>query len=169
MILAYNRMSKRSPPKRSLQQGRVCSPAAASTIQSLSLSTVPHVRNKFFQKMVNSKPSSIHTFSVLNRHGGVFFSLSLICLLTCLHTKASAQSRRDPIRLTHGPMLGMSTSNSVRVWGRTSEPGPFFVRYGTSANKLDLQSQPKVTTIEHDNTGIIVLEDLRADTTISFL
>ena len=117
-----------------------------------------------FRKPANRNPISIRIQSPFNRRGVAVLSLALGCLLMCFETEATAQSRRDPIRLTHGPMLGMSTSNSVRVWGRTSEPGPFFVRYGTSGDNLNQQSEPKLTTIEHDNTGIIVLEDLKADT-----
>ena len=77
---------------------------------------------------------------------------------------SSAQSARDPIRLTHGPMLGMVTSDSVRVWGRTSDEGEFEVRYGTVPEELDATSSPSETSIEHDNTGVVVLTDLQPDT-----
>ena len=40
------------------------------------------------------------------------------------------QANRDPIRLTHGPMLGHPTSESVRLWARTSDPGEIVVRFG---------------------------------------
>ncbi|MDC0976511.1 hypothetical protein OAR35_00305, partial [bacterium] len=33
------------------------------------------------------------------------------------------------ITITHGPMLGHVTSDSVRVWARTSEAGAFVVEY----------------------------------------
>lgn len=39
------------------------------------------------------------------------------------------KSSRDPIALTHGPMLGQPTATSIFVWGRTSDPGEFTVRY----------------------------------------
>jgi alkaline phosphatase D len=48
-----------------------------------------------------------------------------------------AAAQRDPIRLTHGPMLGKATAHSVAVWGRTSDPGEFVVHYGTIADRLD--------------------------------
>jgi phosphodiesterase/alkaline phosphatase D-like protein len=75
-----------------------------------------------------------------------------------------AAAQRDPIRLTHGPMLGQATAHSMAVWGRTSDPGPFEVHYGTDANRLDQVSQPATTTIDHDNTGVAQLNNLQADT-----
>jgi phosphodiesterase/alkaline phosphatase D-like protein len=76
-----------------------------------------------------------------------------------------AQTReRDPIRLTHGPMLGMPTDQSVRVWARTSDPGDFEVHYGTNPDQLNDISPSGSTSIEHDNTGFLVLEGLLADT-----
>jgi len=74
-----------------------------------------------------------------------------------------AMAQRDPIRLTHGPMLGRPTAHSVLVWGRTSDPGEFTVHYGTDAERLDQISRPAVTTIEHDCTGIATLSDLKPD------
>ena len=70
---------------------------------------------------------------------------------------------RDPIRLTHGPMLGHPTSSSVRVWARTSDSGEFQVLYGTEEAKLELISKPADTKIENDNTGYATLENLSPD------
>src|SRR5207302_5514513 len=67
---------------------------------------------------------------------------------------ATAAAQRDPLRLTHGPMLGKPTAHSISVWGRTSEPGQFTVRYGADAARLDQISKPATTTIDHDNTGV---------------
>ncbi|MCB1225721.1 MAG: metallophosphoesterase family protein, partial [Verrucomicrobiales bacterium] len=75
----------------------------------------------------------------------------------------SAFAERDPICLTHGPMLGNVTAHSVRVWGRTSDPGEFVVRYGTEEGKLDQTSEAAVTHIEDDNTGTVTLTGLKAD------
>lgn len=71
---------------------------------------------------------------------------------------------RDPIRLTHGPMLGNPTANSMSVWGRTSDPGEFLVHYGVDSDRLDQVSKPAVTTLAHDNTGVVRLEGLKSDT-----
>ena len=70
---------------------------------------------------------------------------------------------RDPMRLTHGPMLGNPTSDSVRVWGRTSDPGEFFVRYGVTEGKLAQISKAATTRIENDNTGYVTLKGLKSD------
>ncbi len=75
-----------------------------------------------------------------------------------------ARAERDPIRLTHGPMLGHATASSVRIWGRTSDAGEFVVRYGTSEADMNAVSKPASTTIEHDNTGVVQLEELTSDT-----
>ncbi|MCA8995541.1 MAG: metallophosphoesterase family protein, partial [Planctomycetaceae bacterium] len=81
----------------------------------------------------------------------------------CLGTN-SAFAERDPIWLTHGPMLGKPTAHSMAVWGRTSDPGEFVVHYGTSPDRLDQISAPGRTHIEHDNTGVAHLSDLKSDT-----
>ncbi|EMI16069.1 secreted protein, partial [Rhodopirellula maiorica SM1] len=47
-------------------------------------------------------------------------SLSLLWLIALILAgldTSVALAERDPIRLTHGPMLGMSTAHSVKVWG----------------------------------------------------
>jgi len=75
-----------------------------------------------------------------------------------------AQVTREPIRLTHGPMLGHPTAESVRVWARTSTPGPFVVKYGTLRSELDQTSEPVTTKIEDDNTGTVTLKGLKPDT-----
>ena len=67
---------------------------------------------------------------------------------------------RDPMRLTHGPMLGNPTSDTVRVWGRTSDSGEFFVRYGVTEGKLAQISKAATTRIENDNTGYVTLKGL---------
>ena len=76
---------------------------------------------------------------------------------------SSLDAARDPIRLTHGPMLGHPTSSSVRVWARTSDSGEFQVLYGTEEAKLELLSKPADTKIENDNTGYATLENLSPD------
>jgi len=71
---------------------------------------------------------------------------------------------RDPIRLTHGPMLGHVTDSTVRVWGRTSDAGEFIVKFGLAEDKLDQSSQPAITKIEDDNTGYVEVGNLKSDT-----
>ena len=83
------------------------------------------------------------------------FSIVLPCFAIVLfHSLASAQDRRDPIRLTHGPMLGQPTATSMVVWARTSEAGTFTVHYGTQPDPLDQISAPATTANDDDNTGV---------------
>ena len=78
--------------------------------------------------------------------------------------KPTAVDARDPIRLTHGPMLGAVTANSIRVWARTSDPGDFFVHYGVDENDLNTVSVAGSTSLAHDNTGVLVIDELQSDT-----
>tara|TARA_R110002049_G_scaffold2750_4_gene21990 strand:- start:173230 stop:175095 length:1866 start_codon:yes stop_codon:yes gene_type:complete len=75
-----------------------------------------------------------------------------------------SQQRRDPIRLTHGPMLGQPTATSVVVWARTSEAGEFTVRYGTEPDAMDQVSAVATTKNDDDNTGVAQLVGLKPDT-----
>ena len=64
--------------------------------------------------------------------------LSATLLVSSLLTLTpTARAERDPIRLTHGPMLGKPTSDSMSVWGRTSDPGEFVVHYGVDPKRMD--------------------------------
>lgn len=84
--------------------------------------------------------------------------------LLCFSVSASTADDGDPIRLTHGPMLGHITADSVRVWGRTSQAGEFQVHYGVDAANLDQQSGSATTTVGHDNTGVVTVQGLEPDT-----
>lgn len=95
-------------------------------------------------------------------HGAV--SAFLLAALVVVAGPASPAWGRDPIRLTHGPMLGNPTSHSMSVWGRTSDAGEFRVHYGTDAARLDQVSEPAETKIDHDNTGVAKLVGLKSDT-----
>ena len=70
--------------------------------------------------------------------------------------------------LTHGPLLGHVTADSVRVWGRTSRPGRLAVRYGQSRDRLEHLSSSVETGYDRDLTGVMVLDDLEPDTTYHF-
>lgn len=74
-------------------------------------------------------------------------------------------SQREEIRITHGPMLGRAGLSSMGVWARTSQPGTFRVRYGLQPDKLDQDSPPVATLLEQDNTGWVLLQGLKSDTT----
>lgn len=76
----------------------------------------------------------------------------------------TAAAPAQPVRITHGPMLGHVTSDSISIWARTSVPGEFRVRYGLSEQKLDLISGPVATSADHDNTGWAKLSGLQPNT-----
>jgi alkaline phosphatase D len=69
-----------------------------------------------------------------------------------------------PGRITHGPMLGHVTEDSVSIWVRTSTPSEFRVRYGVAADRLDQTSAGVRTSIDHDNTGWLKLTGLKPNT-----
>ncbi len=92
-------------------------------------------------------------------------SLRVVLLFgTLVAVAPRSWAERDPIRLTHGPMLGHVTDSSVRVWGRTSDPGRFEVRYGTAADRLDQTSPAAETVIGRDNTGVARVDGLEPGT-----
>ena len=92
------------------------------------------------------------------------FVITHICIVAGFFVESASAQDRNPIRLTHGPMLGHVTANSVRVWGRTSDPGQFMVKFGIDADKQSQTSQPTTTRIEDDNTGFLELTGLKPDT-----
>ena len=61
-------------------------------------------------------------------------------------------------------MLGHVTADSISVWARTSIPGQFRIRYGTSPERLDQLSAPVTTTFDSDNTGWARVTGLKANT-----
>lgn len=67
--------------------------------------------------------------------------------------------------VTHGPMLGKPEAHRMRVWARTERAGTFVVKYGLAEAALDQTSAVATTTLEHDYTGWVSLEKLKAGTT----
>ncbi|MCB9384853.1 MAG: alkaline phosphatase D family protein [Bryobacterales bacterium] len=63
------------------------------------------------------------------------------------------------VSITHGPILGRLSSDSIGVWARTSRPAEVTVFYGKSASRLDY-SRTFTTQPAKDNTGWILLESL---------
>ena len=68
------------------------------------------------------------------------------------------------VRITHGPMLGHVTADSVWIWARTSVPGEFRVQYGLAPGRLNQLSSPTVTSYDRDNTGWVRLTGLQPNT-----
>lgn len=84
-----------------------------------------------------------------------------IAVLLLLATQVSAA---EPLRITHGPVLGRPGSHSIGVWARTNRPGSFRVVYGTYPARLDLRSDRIATRSDTDNTGWTLLRDLKPNT-----
>lgn len=78
----------------------------------------------------------------------------------------SCQSHPDePLSpLTHGPLLGRQTSDSITVWARTETPETFEVRYGTQIGDYSMTSNLAKTALENDNTGTVKLSGLKPGT-----
>lgn len=81
---------------------------------------------------------------------------------------AGAVWAADPPTMTHGPILGRPAARSLAVWARTSRPAEFHVRLGRTGGKLDVRSQPVLTSFEHDLTGVAELTGLAPDTHYSY-
>jgi alkaline phosphatase D len=61
-------------------------------------------------------------------------------------------------------MLGHVTAESISIWARTSAPGQFQIRYGTSPDRLDQVSGATTTSYDRDNTGWVRIGGLRPNT-----
>ena len=72
--------------------------------------------------------------------------------------EAAGQTPDGP-RITHGPILGRVTSESIGIWARTSQPATVTVFYGKRASAVDT-SKTFQTKAENDNTGWINIESL---------
>ena len=84
--------------------------------------------------------------------------LAIILVLASCQTKPSG-----PLApLSHGPMLGRQTTDSITVWARTKNSSQFHVRYGLEEDLYVLKSEPVLTKLENDNTGTILLSNLES-------
>lgn len=70
--------------------------------------------------------------------------------------------------ITHGPILGHVTQNSIHIWGRTARPGEFRVRYGTDVNRMDQLSPAIKTSFDHDNAAWLEIPNLKPNTKYYF-
>jgi len=103
----------------------------------------------------------LQVWRILRTSGTSGLSLGIGLLLASL---AAAQAGREDNFITHGPILGRLSSEGIGVWARTSQPGEFAVRYGTSAEALDQLSEPVETELDHDNTGWVHITGLAPNT-----
>ena len=90
---------------------------------------------------------------------GVLVLLSFLILAAC-----QSQPEGPVGPLTHGPLLGRQTTDSITVWARTEREGQFHVRYSTEPDKFTAKSGIAKTNIDHDNTGTVTLKNLKHST-----
>ncbi len=84
------------------------------------------------------------------------------CYLACLMALLPlAFSQAQSSTITHGPILGNLTAQSVRIWARTSTPSALIVRYGEAPDGLFSGLAKGITLLRHDNTGWVELTDLQ--------
>ena len=67
-------------------------------------------------------------------------------------------------QVTHGPILGRLSHQSVGIWVRTDRPGAFRVRYGADRRRLSYASAVEQTQLARDYTGWVHLQGLRPAT-----
>ena len=101
----------------------------------------------------------------MRRFSAVRVVLAVAAMLTTDALRPTTASAQGANRITHGPMLGRVTAHGIGIWARTFRAGSFRVRYGKSADRLDQLSAPVITSVEHDNTGVVQLTGLDADAT----
>ncbi len=92
--------------------------------------------------------------------------LLILCLWPALFSCGSAPPEQlaAGLAITHGPILGRLADGHVGVWARTARPGEFRVFYGTSPGNLSSESAPAGTSLDHDNTGWVLIEGLESNT-----
>lgn len=84
--------------------------------------------------------------------------LAVNCGLFALAAAEEKKTLQPAIReneqsVTHGPILGRVSTNSVGVWARTAESGSFRVKYGTSPENMTAMTDEFKTELADDNTG----------------
>ena len=87
-------------------------------------------------------------------------SQALALLFLATHVVIAA----DPPTMTHGPMLGMPSATTMKIWARTSEATKFSVRYGIRQDLLSEVVVSESTLADHDFTGTVILRQLQPDT-----
>ena len=92
------------------------------------------------------------------------FTSLLSFLFIALLTLAVAEPVAAQVEVTHGPILGRPTTQSIGVWVRTSRPTEFSVRFGRNQEELSQRSPVARTTLNNDNTGWVELTGLEAGT-----
>ncbi len=86
--------------------------------------------------------------------------------LTCAALLVAAWRLNGPVVLTHGPVVGAVTSDSAKVFVRTSRAATVQIRFGTDRSLAQAQQSTRLTTKEEgDYTQQITLWPLKPSTT----
>ncbi len=85
----------------------------------------------------------------------ILFYIGILMGINC-----SVILQAQPSTITHGPILGGLTDQSVKVWARTSQPSELIVRYGEAPDMLFSGRAYGKTLLEDDNTGWVELTNL---------
>lgn len=94
----------------------------------------------------------------------VFMLLSLLPLCLIWQDSPGQEKGMKTNRISHGPMLGRPSAQGMGIWARTAYPGNFVVHYGLAPKKLDQESPIVTTKLANDNTGYILLDNLKPNT-----
>lgn len=70
----------------------------------------------------------------------------------------------EPVRITHGPILGRLSDTTVGVWARTERPGTFAVECFTAPDGPPQAKAAATTSLERDNTGFALVTGLAPNT-----
>jgi len=92
--------------------------------------------------------------------GGLFVIVAVLATLP----RYDAPPSSPPLVVTHGPILGRPGPTQMGVWVRTEQPTAFQLRYGLEPDYLPFTSATVATQLDHDNTGWVLLSNLKPDT-----
>ena len=91
----------------------------------------------------------------------------IFLIVACFFLSGHAQNE-----ITHGPILGHITDESVRIWARTSKSAQFYIEYMPLATDAEIEavdwsramrSRAIPTLLENDNTGWTTLSGLTSE------
>jgi phosphodiesterase/alkaline phosphatase D-like protein len=88
----------------------------------------------------------------------------LLCFSAVMATAQLPLEEYSANHVIHGPMLGLVTESSAKVWARTHRAGAFTAHYGLKAEHLDQISAVVSTSADHDHTGFLTLTGLKPQT-----
>ena len=108
-----------------------------------------------YKKLLN--PRAVYIIN--SRLLGALIAIILLGTIAINDIKA-----QEVARFSHGPTLGKLGAHQIGVWARTFTPSTFWVRYGIDSENLDQISEPVTTSIDHDNTGWVLIKNLKANT-----